>query len=93
MTTTPADRAGHSLPTQRALDILRRHGPMLALEFADMMWPNSPGRLKVKRVTWYGSAQGVGMHRAAAGFLGKLKVRGLVVAIYGHGNTRWKVKP
>ena len=77
--------------TEKALTILRGHPPLLALEFASLMWPNSPGWLRTKNIgNRNTSVRGLGMARAASGMLGRLKRQGLVRAIYRDGaNTLW----
>lgn len=61
----------------RALTILREHGPMMPREFAERMWPDSPGWERVHRCG-YGATKGRMMAMSGGAYLGKLHKRGLV---------------
>lgn len=70
--------------TARALQILREHRIERPAQFAEFMWPDSPGwRRHWKRGR--SSARGVGMYKAAGCYLAKLVRRELVSGgtIYG----------
>lgn len=64
--------------TKRALTIIRDHGPIRPREFADLMWPDSPGHNRYSKCGPKGSHRGGGMYLAAGGYLGKLRRRGLI---------------
>ena len=67
-----------SVTVVRALVILRDHGPLRPREFAELMWPDSEGWLRYAKCGPYGSHKGGGMYLAGGGFLGRLRVKGLV---------------
>lgn len=73
----------------RALTILAAHGPLRPREFAQSMWPRSPGWKSSARCGAHGSHRGGGMYLAAGGFLGKLAKRGWVRRDYRfmHGSA------
>mgnify|MGYP001586064060 CR=1 FL=1 len=94
--TTARLREGEMMQTiteKRALAILHKHGPMRAMAFAHEMWPDSPSWLQMKTCGngAHGVSRGLGMLRAAAGYLGKLRRKGLVRSEYppDGGSTRW----
>jgi hypothetical protein len=51
---------------------------MTASEFAQFMWPDSPGWTKVSNCGTHGARRGCGMWRAGGSFLAKLEKRGLI---------------
>lgn len=63
---------------QRALTILRDHGPLRPREFAKHMWPDSTGWHRSAKCGPNGSHRGGGMYRAGGAYLGKLRARGWV---------------
>lgn len=71
----------------RALSILVHHGDISARQFAERMWPDSPGWSRVINTGPNGATHGKGMWLAAGSYLAKLRDRGLVRAWiddYGH---------
>jgi len=63
--------------TARALSILRDMC-VTATEFAEHMWPDSPGWQRMSNVGTHGASAGACMPYAAGGYLGRLRKRGLV---------------
>lgn len=47
-------------------------------EFAELMWPDSPGWSRCHKCGPYGSSFGAMMPKVGGGFLGKLRARGLI---------------
>ena len=64
-------------PQRRALEILAT-GPKTPTEFAEQMWPDSPGWTRVYSSGQHGSSAGKAMPRTGGAYLGKLRQRGLV---------------
>jgi hypothetical protein len=60
----------------KALCILREHGKIRPREFAQAMWPNSPGWRRVSKCGPYGVTRGGGMCIAGGCYLGKLNRKG-----------------
>lgn len=72
------ERSGSlSPPQQRALDILANNPGITAGEFAEMMWPNSPGWNRQIKSGTKGVSAGRGMCKAGGSYLGRLARRGL----------------
>lgn len=73
-------RAALSPARQRALDILKAHGPMVAADFARKMWPDSiQWRRRSRRSsTAAGGAVAAGLIMSAGAFLGRMRDAGLV---------------
>lgn len=67
---------------EKALLIVREHGPILPARFSELMWPDSPAHNRAHNVGSSGAARGVALWRSAGGFLGKLRRRGWVRAKY-----------
>jgi hypothetical protein len=63
--------------TRRALTILRDYGPLTPREFAEKMWPDSPGWNRVHKCGPTGASRGRAMAESGGGFLGKLRKQGL----------------
>ena len=70
--------------TARALSILR-DACVTATEFAERMWPDSPGWKRVSNLGAHGASAGACMPYAAGGYLGRLRKRGLVEHDPTHG--------
>jgi hypothetical protein len=63
---------------RRALTILRDHGPLAPLAFAELMWPDAPAWNTSTKAGKYGSTTGGGIIRAGGAYLAKLRKAGLV---------------
>ncbi len=76
---------------QDAVALLRKNGPMVAMDFARAAWPDSEGWHRPRRCgTRNTSSRGAGMSRPALGMLGRLKKKGLVRARYEERATLWE---
>lgn len=67
--------------TIKALCILSNHGPLLAGDFARLMWPDSPKWNEAYKCGAYGSSRGRGMLKSGGSFLGKMRRLGLAHTI------------
>lgn len=85
---TPPSPLSLTKAQAKALMILS-NGAMTAMEFAGEMWPDSPGWGVMKTVGNGRASLGMGMHRAAGGFLGKLQTLGLVD--HPAGKIQWAI--
>jgi hypothetical protein len=81
----PACSAAAGSATLRALAILRDWPKTHDIcdhirprEFAELMWPDSPGWSRCHKCGPYGSSFGAMMPKVGGGFLGKLRARGLI---------------
>lgn len=74
----------------QALTILRKAGNagLMPKEFAAEMWPESDGWTRQAKCGQKGSHRGGGMYMAAGGFLGRLRKRGLVEAVWKRNRPR-----
>jgi len=75
----------------KALTILRKHGPLTPREFAEKMWPDSPGWERVHKCGPYGASKGAMMPMAGGAYLGKLRKRGLVY--WWRNGLLWEINP
>lgn len=66
-----------SPPQQRAMDILANNPDITAGEFAELMWPDSPGWNRHVKSGTRSVAAGRGMCKAGGSYLGRLARRGL----------------
>jgi len=63
----------------RALRILRDHGPVTPMEFAERMWPDSPYWTVSYKAGQYGSVRGRGLVKSAGSYLAKLRRAGVAL--------------
>lgn len=66
---------------EKALAILRAHGPLRPKAFARLMWPNSPLWKSHTRCGANGVCLGGGMVLAGGGHLGRLRAAGLAIEV------------
>ena len=69
---------GLTEPQRRALEIVAEHGPIRPAQFADRMWPDSPGWQRSYKCGPWGASRGIAMARTGGAYLGKLQRRGWI---------------
>lgn len=69
---------------RQALQIVKEHGPIRPREFAQFMWPDSPGWRHHSKCGPKGSHRGGGMYLAGGNYLGKLRKQGWIKKEYIH---------
>ncbi|KKK91462.1 hypothetical protein LCGC14_2712770, partial [marine sediment metagenome] len=69
---------------EKTLQALRclADGPLTPTQFAEKMWPHSPGWLRIVKSGNNSVVRGRGMPKAGGSYLGKLRKRGLVTEHY-----------
>ena len=77
-------------PRERALEILREHGPLSAASFARLMWPDSIAwKRTTRRHDGKSGAYGGAQWMSAGAFLSRMRKDGLV---YQREDHQWEAR-